>query len=171
MLIIPGQLIAIATFPGVIFHEIGHKLFCDLSGVKVYKTCYFRFGNPSGYVIHEKPKNFKQSFFISVGPFITGTIFALLFFLFSRMFPAELGFELFFIWIGGSIAMNSFPSSGDAKSLWKETNRHVKNNFLALIGYPFALIIWVANILSIIWFDLIYAILLYSLINPQILSS
>ncbi len=168
---IPGQLISILTFPGVIFHELGHKLFCDWTGVRVQEVCYFRFGNPAGYVAHEHPRNFKQSFLISVGPFVTGTIFALLFFLISKIFQTESWIGLLFIWIGGSIAMNSFPSSGDAKVLWKETNRHIKDNFLAVIGYPFALIIWMANALSIIWFDLIYAVLLYSLINPQIWGS
>lgn len=167
-MLIPGEIISILTFPGVIFHELGHKLFCNWTGVRVHEVCYFRFGNPAGYVVHEQPHNFKQSFFISVGPFITGTFFALLFFAFSKMFPTESFIEYFFIWIGGSIAMNSFPSSGDAKGLWNETNRHIKNNFLALIGYPFALIIWVANALSVIWFDLIYAVLLYGIINPQV---
>jgi hypothetical protein len=170
-MLIPGVLISIVTFPGVIFHEIGHKIFCDWTGVRVHEVCYFRIGNPVGYVVHEEPKTFTQSFFISVGPFISGTFFALLFFIVSKIFPTESWPQLFFIWIGYSIAMNSFPSSGDAKNLWNETNRQLKNNFLVIIGYPFALLIWIANALSVIWFDFIYAALLYYLIDPQVWMS
>jgi len=43
-------LIALVTFPGIILHEWAHKFFCDRTGVPVYKTCYFRLGNPAGYV-------------------------------------------------------------------------------------------------------------------------
>jgi len=164
---IPGILISILTFPGVIIHEFAHKLFCNWTGVKVHEVSYFRLGNSVGYVIHERPEKFYQSFFISVGPFIIGTIFALLFFLISKMFLTY-WMEYFFIWLGASMAMNSFPSTGDAKVLWHETNRHVRNNFLAVIGYPFVLLIWIANALNIIWFDAIYAVFLYGLINPQL---
>jgi hypothetical protein len=43
----PGYLIATATFPGVIVHELGHKLFCLLTKTRVVETCYFRVGTPS----------------------------------------------------------------------------------------------------------------------------
>lgn len=55
-MIIPGFLISIVTFPGVIVHEMAHQIFCRLCGVAVFDVCYFRFGNPSGYVVHEIPK-------------------------------------------------------------------------------------------------------------------
>jgi hypothetical protein len=164
------KIISAITFVGVIFHELGHKLFCNLTGVKVLKVCYFRFGNPSGYVIHERTKNFVQSFFISVGPFISGTFFAVLFFEISEIFTPDRWQKYFFIWLGGSVAINSFPSSIDAKSLWRDTNRHIQNNILAITGYPFVLLIWLANRLTVIWFDVIYAILVYNIIHlPEIL--
>src|SRR3989338_4360247 len=62
-------------------------------------------------------------------------------------------------------AVNCFPSGHDAKALWLETGRHAKTNSLALIGYPFAAIIWIADKLRIIWFDLIYAAILYGLVK------
>ncbi|HLE07891.1 MAG TPA: metalloprotease family protein [archaeon] len=161
---IPGIIISILTFPGVIFHEWGHKFFCDRTGVKVSEVKYFRFGNPAGYVLHEPATTFKQSFFITVGPFITGTVFTLIFFLLSRIFRNS-PIEMLLIWLGGSIAMNCFPSGHDAKALWLETGRHAKTNSLALIGYPFAAIIWIADKLRIIWFDLIYAAILYGLVK------
>jgi hypothetical protein len=160
---IPGWIISILTFPGVIAHEIGHMFFCKRFNVKIHKVCYFRFGNPAGYVIHDDPQNFKQSFFIDIGPFIVSNAFAIVAFVFAASFMDSVeNLGLFFGWLGVSFAMNSFPSKGDAKALWAVTKKHSeKDGFLKLIGYPFAVIIYIANLLSFIWFDLIWAILLY----------
>jgi len=161
---IPRIVASVLTFPGVIIHELGHKIFCNLLGVRVYKVCYFRFGQPAGYVIHEFPHWFSQSFFISVGPLITGTIIAGLSFQLSKNFlPTTYGHWLL-IWFGLAVAMDSFPSCGDAKTLWQATNKNVTKNLLALIGYPVILLLWLINNLSIIWLDLIYALVLFELI-------
>ena len=164
---IPGWLISIVTFPGVIAHEVGHVFFCKQFNVKIHKICYFRFGNPSGYVIHDDPNNFKQSFFIDVGPFIVSNTLAIISFVFASLFMTNYEIVgLFLGWLGLSFAMNSFPSTGDAKALWNVTKKHSeKNKLLKLIGYPFVVIIYIANILSIIWFDLVWAIGLYMLID------
>lgn len=151
----------ILTFPGIIFHEFGHKIFCNLTGVKVSKVCYFRFGNPCGYVVHEKPKTFLQSFLIAVGPLLSGTIFALLFFDFAQRTSLENWPSYLFIWLGFSVAINSFPSSGDARSLLKDSTGHLTTNLWAFLGYPAVLIIILADKLRVIWFDLLYAILLF----------
>ncbi len=50
------SLTSIVTFPGVIVHEFGHALFCFITRVRVLEICWFRLGDPLGYVIHEKPK-------------------------------------------------------------------------------------------------------------------
>lgn len=160
------RFISAITFAGVVFHEFGHKLFCDLTGVKVYRVCYFRFGNPAGYVVHERTKIFFQSFFIAVGPFISGTLFALLFFFIAENQTSVNWQQVLFIWLGFSVALNAFPSDTDAKSLWRDSNRQISSNLLAVIGYPFAIFIWIVNALSILWIDLIYAFLLYNYINP-----
>ncbi len=157
------EIISAITFIGVVFHEFGHKIFCNLTGVKVVKVCYFRFGNPSGYVIHNRPKKFTQSFLIAVGPLISGAFFSLLFYFLSKQYSWEEWQKYLFLWLGASAAVNSFPSDKDAESLWKDTNRHITRNFLAVIGYPFAFLIWIANSLRLIFFDLIYAGFLYYL--------
>ena len=164
---IPGIVISVLTFPGVIVHELGHKYFCDRFNVKVHDVKYFRFGNPAGYVLHDIPDKFYKTFFIDIGPFIVnsavaGTIFALIALL-GHLVKVDSGpivwLTSFFSWIGFSIAMNAFPSHHDAKILWKESIRYLsQGNFIAIVGFPFALLIWIANILSVIWFDLIYAI-------------
>jgi hypothetical protein len=162
MSLIPGKFIALLTFPGVIIHELGHRIFCELVGVQVYKTCYFRFGNPAGYVIHEAPERYSSTFLIAVAPFIFNTIVALTMF---SIAPHISVISVLFYWLGFSIGMHAFPSSGDAASLWQHTMRIWKQNPIALLGLPFVLLILLANILSVIWFDLIYAALLWFLVN------
>lgn len=163
-MLIPGQIISIITFPGVIVHEAGHRFYCDRSGVKVLKVCYFRLGNPSGYVVHEEPGKFEQVFAICLGPFLTSSVLAVGSFLLAKSFLTDSVLRGFFTWLGMSIGMHSFPSSGDAKVLWRETNKFVRKNFLAILGYPFALIIWLANLAKFFWIDLLYAGLLYLLV-------
>jgi len=38
-----------------------------------FDVCYFRFGNPAGFVIHEPATKSYQSVLISVGPFLVNT--------------------------------------------------------------------------------------------------
>lgn len=152
--------ISLLTFPGVIAHEFSHKFFCDWAGVKVFQVCYFRFGNPAGFVVHEPARKFSQSFFITVGPFIIGTILSILsFMLFKQNAGTVKGFV--FAWLGLAIAANCFPSAGDAKTLWNETLRHFWRNPLALVGLPIALFIWLINQLNIFYFNYIFALGLF----------
>lgn len=70
MFFIPGFLITILTFPGVIVHELAHQIFCRICRVAVFDVCYFKFGNPAGYVVHEHPKNAYSQILIGIGPFL-----------------------------------------------------------------------------------------------------
>src|SRR5579862_7910264 len=76
-MLIPGFLIAILTFPGVIVHEFAHLLFCKLTGTPVLKVCYFRIGNPAGYVIHGQPPSVWKHILIGIGPFFVNTLIGL----------------------------------------------------------------------------------------------
>ena len=79
MFFIPGPVIAALTFPGVIVHEAAHLLFCRMFGLAVFDVCFFRFGNPAGYVLHEETDDFKKSFFVSMGPFFVNSFLCVLF--------------------------------------------------------------------------------------------
>jgi hypothetical protein len=170
MVFIPGILIALFTFPGVIMHEFGHKVLCDLMGVKVRKVVYFRLtlDKVPGYVIHDDVKNFRQAFFIVVGPLIVGTLSALLMFYVNILSPFLIEgilseyVSIFSAWLGFCFGMHAFPSSGDAKALWAMSWGRLKHwNVFALIGFPVAMIIWLADKLRILWIDFFYAIGLY----------
>lgn len=160
------EIFALLSFPGVVFHELGHEIFCRWSKVRVIKVCYFQFKNPAGYVMHEEPRKYHQAFLISVGPFIIGTIFSVIFFLLSRYFSSkDQILEILFIWLGGSLAMNCFPSFQDAKILFKQTNKHLFKNLFVIFGYPIVILLFIFGILKIIFLDLIYAFVLYFVSN------
>lgn len=171
---IPGWLISIITFPGVIVHEIAHRFFCDVAKVPVYDICYFRFGNPAGYVSHGEVNGIKKSFLISIGPLIVNSLLCMLLTM-PLVFPmfilgAKTTSPVFGIlaWIGFSIGMHAFPSNHDMNNFTHEVKTSKQKGILYLIALPFALIIKIANILSVVWFDLIYAVGI-SFILPMIL--
>lgn len=161
MLIIPGFLIAIVTFPGIIVHELGHLLFCRLRKVAVLEVCFLQTKNPPGYVIHETPKDFTSHFLISVGPFVLNTVlcFVLCFPAFIRVvrFDQQDPLSYFLLWLGLSIGMHAFPSNQDAASLWHAAAGAAKRlNPLALVSLPLVILIYVANVARFFWADLIY---------------
>jgi hypothetical protein len=161
MVPIPGELIALLTFPGVIIHEAAHMLFCKWGRVAVLDVCFYRWGNPAGYVIHEKPPNFRTAFLISVGPFIINSLLCILFcfpaFVPIRIFQRSDALAYFLIWLGLSIGMHAFPSTGDARELWRQASEAASRfNPLAILSFPLIAIIYAANIGSMFWLDLIY---------------
>jgi Putative zincin peptidase len=162
MFFVPGPLIALATFPGVIIHELAHQLFCRWFRVPVLKVCYFRVGNPAGFVIHELPTKSHQSLFISIGPFLINTLLGALI-----AAPAALPvikfatgdlLDYLLIWLGVSIAMHAIPSTGDAKSLWQSVKGPGVSSVVRFMAAPIIGIIYLAVLGRIFWLDLIYGI-------------
>lgn len=161
-MIIPGIVISILTFPGVIVHEAAHMLFCKLRGVPIFDVKFFQFDmNVAGYVLHAEPDDFTSSFLISIGPFLLNTLLCLLI-----CFPASIPIYLFddinlismfLVWLGVSIGMNAFPSNQDANIIWERAKKEVgRMNLLAIISFPLVILIYIANILKIVWFNAIY---------------
>ena len=161
---IPGWLISILTFPGVIVHEIGHRVFADLAKVPVYKVCYFRIGNPAGYVVHGPSNGLKNSLLISVGPLIVNTLLCSLI-TFSAVFPlfildvekSDWVFALL-MWIGISIGMHAFPSNVDMENLVNDVKSTKQKGPLLITARIFAGFFRLANALRFVWFDAIYAV-------------
>jgi len=158
---IPGFIISIITFPGVIVHELAHQLFCRLCNIAVIEVCYFRLGNPAGYVRHEIPKKASQNILIGIGPFFVNTIVGALI-----TTPAAIQIikfhdysnplYLLLAWLGISIAMHSFPSTGDAKSIWSSIWSRETGVLAKIIGTPIVGLIYICAIGSVVWLDLIY---------------
>jgi hypothetical protein len=163
MFFIPGELISILTFPGIIVHEFAHMFFCKVRKIEVLDACYFRIGNPAGYVIHESTPNFTTTFLVSMGPFVINTLLCLLICLPAYMpikfFDIEHPLSYFLIWLGVSIGMHSIPSNQDASNVYEQAKEEVKHqNILAIISFPLVGLIYVFNVLRFFWADLLYGI-------------
>ncbi len=163
MFIIPGEVVSAATFPGVIVHEAAHMLFCKLRRVAVLDVCFFRFGNPAGYVLHEAIEDFNSAFLVCVGPFIINSLLCM-----AICFPAVLPIQVFgvrqplsyvLLWFGLSIGMHAIPSTHDANALWAHAGKAATQlNPLALLSFPLVVVIYVANVLRMFWADYLYGI-------------
>jgi hypothetical protein len=173
VIIIPGFLISLLTFPGVIVHESAHLLFCKLRRVAVMDVCFFRMGNPAGYVVHEPARDFTSSFLVAMGPFFLNTLLCIVFcfpaFVPVRVFGREDIVSYFLLWLGVSIGMHALPSTQDAKNLWYEARAAAARfNLLAIVSLPLVVVIYVANFLRFFWIDYPYGIAV-GLLMPDLL--
>ena len=161
MMLIPGQLVSLATFPGVIVHEAAHMWFCKLRNVAVFDVCFFRIGNPAGYVVHEEIKDFNTALMVSLGPLIVNSLLCIFIcfpaFLPMRIFGVTSILSYFLLWLGISIGMHAFPSSGDGYALYQNAKKSASSgNILAILSFPLVLLIYLANIGRIFWLDYLY---------------
>jgi hypothetical protein len=160
---IPGILITLVTFPGVIVHELAHQLFCRLYKIPVFKVVYFQAQNPAGYVLHEAPDNKFQSVMISIGPFFLNTFLGALIALPASLPVLHFGhsaspLDILLIYLGVSIAMHAFPSTGDAAAIWKSIHEEGTPLWVKIVAYPVVGLIYLGALGSFFWLDLVYGI-------------
>lgn len=171
---IPGWLLGAATFPGVIVHEIAHLFFCRMFGVEVRKLCCFRFGSPAGYVLHDRPRSVYQSIAISAGPFVfnsaVGALTAAPAVLPVIRPEAGVWLDCVLIWLGVSIAMHAFPSTGDAKAMWRAVWSKGSPLPARLIGTPLVMLIYAGALGSVMWLDLAYGVAVAMLVPKLVMS-
>jgi hypothetical protein len=175
-MIVPGFVISIATFPGVIVHELAHQIFCYFCGLKVYEVKYFQMKNPCGYVIHESSDKPLKVFLTAMGPFFINTLLGAMVILPSSI--EVIAFKeysnvlnLILAWLGFSILMHSFPSTGDAKVMVKCILKNKEVGIIPkILTAPFIGLVYIGAIGSVFWLDAIYAIAI-ALILPNIIVS
>jgi hypothetical protein len=156
---IPGFIITILTFPGVIVHEFAHKLFCQWTGTRVVKVCYFRIGNPAGYVMHERPSSTWHHVLIGIGPLFVNTLAGFVIGIAAAPLRWSDTYEwahVTLMWLAISIAMHSFPSTGDAKAIWHAVWSKGAPLSARLAGTPLVALIYAGAFASIFWLDLLY---------------
>jgi hypothetical protein len=174
MFFIPGPVIALLTFPGVIVHELAHQLFCRWFRVAIFEVCYFRFGNPAGYVVHEHPRTAGQQILIGIGPFfinsLLGALIALPAAIPAMRFDAVTGLDAMLLWLGVSIAMHAFPSTGDAKSIWAAVRSAETPLVAKIVAAPIVGLIGLGAVGSVVWLDLFYGVGM-ALLIPNLLIS
>lgn len=159
---IPGELISIVTFPGVIMHEFAHRLFCDITRVPVYAVCYFRVDKTAGYVIHAPTKSIIKSFLITCGPFIINTILCAMLLAFP-MVSYQFGKPGHYIltnvlgWLGFSVGSHAIPSKMDVDNFIEALDNSTIWFLFRMPFYLFSYMLVVFNALSVVWFDFIFA--------------
>lgn len=165
MLSILNWLVSFVTFPGVVFHEWAHKTFCQLSGVRVFKVIYFRFGNPAGFVSHEEPRYYFQNFWISVGPLVINSLVSVLFTSFALRLASNPKLSLALLWLAVSAGMHAFPSNHDMRHISYASRSALGRggSWLHYLSFPFVGLVILANELKFFWFDFVYALLLIAL--------
>lgn len=123
MLFFHNKLLRIITFPGVIMHEVAHRILCDMFAVRVYAIQYFSSN------IHTKPiiyndadiKHTYQQFLIAYAPLIINTMLGMVFTFPFIISQNQLSISIYipniFIricwyityWIGFSFLYNAIP--------------------------------------------------------------
>lgn len=158
------QLLSIVVFPGTMMHEFAHKKFCDWQGVTVRKASYFRFGETAGYIVHDDPDRISQVFWISIGPLIINTIFALVLSWFAFRVPLIPGnyLKIFLFWLAFSAGVGAFPSNQDMGNVLDKSKRQAGFFGYAfyILFYPFFALVYLANMLRRFGFDYFYALVL-----------
>lgn len=159
MIIIPGEIITLATFPGVIIHESAHRFFCDLFRVPVYEVCYYTpLSTTSGYVIHHPTESLKANFFIALGPLFINSIICIVFTVpLMVMSKCTAGIylgsylEVFLFWIGVSSGIYALPSHIDIDYLMERFKKDLPERFVFIFPIIFLYILKLANYVSIFW--------------------
>lgn len=183
-MIIPGFVISVLTFPGVAVHELAHQICCRICRIPVYEVKYFRIQNPCGYVVHEPTSNPWKNMITGLGPFFVNTILGMLitcpayFYLWGageriNSFANNEWMSLIYLvlyWLGISILMHAFPSTGDAKSMIESILKNKEVGILPkIIAAPFIGLIYLGAIGSVVWLDLAYGVAM-SMILPNVLK-
>jgi predicted small integral membrane protein len=160
---IPGWLIGLLTFPGVIVHELAHQLFCRWARVAVFEVKYFQIkSQPLGYVLHEQTNNPIKNILIGVGPFIInsvlGAFIAMPAIISVMTFETGSPLDYVLMWLGISVAMHAFPSTADAANIWKSVTAKETNFFVKILGEPIVGLIYIGALGSVVWLDVIYGV-------------
>jgi hypothetical protein len=163
MFLVPGFVVSAVTFPGVIVHEAAHRFFCDLGRVPVYNVCYFRFGNPAGYVVHGPTERLRTNFLIAIGPLIVNTILCAIisFTAITAFIVGDANMSPIFLpllWLGLSIGMHAFPSKTDVQNFSAAVRASGRGSLVYAGAKAVEYVIRAANALSVVWFDAVYAV-------------
>jgi hypothetical protein len=172
-----NRFMMVFTFPGVVMHEISHRLACDIFGVPVYTVKYFQWGSErAGYVIHHKTDNTKHNLLIATAPFFINSILCMIFTFplashihltcwgFSDVFGGSFA-QIILYWVGLSMGASAFPSNQDVSNIVDETEEeNTPSLFISII----LLTVWLLNLLSHIFINFFYAYGI-SLLLPKII--
>jgi hypothetical protein len=160
-MIIPGRIIDMITFPGVVMKAVARRLWCDVLRIDVYEVRYFE-----GTVIHAPIETVGHAALLAFAPMSVNTALCAVL-MFPLYFTLDLGVDLkdspalfILLWTGFSVGMHALPSSamviGYLKGLPDAARRGVGFAVLRTVVVPSFVMI---DVLKRFWIDAVYVVL------------
>jgi hypothetical protein len=171
---VPGRLVSLLTFPGIIVHQLAHQFFCRVARLAVMDICYFRLGDPAGFVVHEDAKRYSHQIMMALGPFLAcslvGTLLCAPAAIPTIRFRSPSGVDLLLIWLGVSIAMHAFPSVEEARTLWRSISDPDTPVTVRLLGGPIVGTLYLGALGSYCCLNAIWALFLAAVLPNLVVS-
>ncbi len=155
-------LLDLASIPGVIAHELGHQVACWLTGTRVREVCYFRFGLPPGYVVHDRPATIWRHLIVASGPFALNTLLGLGLGWLARQGHSwvrdPFWTRVVLTWLAVAVAMHAFPSLTDANNVMEDIWRKGVRWYVRLLATPLGGLLYLGAFAGWIWLDLAWGL-------------
>ena len=138
-------LFRLATAPGIVLHELAHRLTCLLAGVSVTSVVYFQLTGSPGYVQHATPSRWSTTALIALAPLGVNTAVAAMLLEYSLTIYTESGVDAVAIggllcWVAVAALIHSLPSSTDLGTVWNATTaRWYRLPLVIVVGPLYAL--------------------------------
>lgn len=155
------RLIQFVLAPGIVAHEFAHWLACKLTGTRVHEVCWFRFGDPAGYVVHDRAASATAGVLIGFAPTLfnaalgAGLAYRGALALLSRTVPS--GTQAALLALGFVVALRAFPSRADAKAMWDAAGSARFGLLKRLMVAPLWLLVQLLSLGSKLWLDAFFA--------------
>lgn len=153
------KIISYFTFPGIMFHQLSHKIACHLFEVRIIKINYFdRDGD--GYIMYEIPSRFSAVFFVSLAPLFLNSATALALGLIIGVVPESSFIVLPLLWLAISIGYYSIPDMNEGNNVRVAARRAIEENTanpFHYLAFPFYWLIVTVNALRFLFVDLLWS--------------
>ncbi len=153
--------LSLATAPGVVLHELAHRLACTVLGVRVTEVSYLQLPDESGrlgYVRHVVPRSYTKRVLISVSPFAVNVFVAAGVVLAATLYFDDIVHRAAAYYLGFSALFHAFPSEGDARTLTPHSWRgYLHPAFLLFLPFTVFLLLFTRYVDSW-WFSGLFAV-------------
>jgi len=134
-------LFRLATAPGIVLHELAHRLTCLLAGVPVQAAVYLQLTGPPGYVQHATPSRWSTTALIALAPLAGNVAVAAVLLEYSLATYTGSGIDAvatgaLLWWIAVAALIHSLPSSTDLGTVWAATTARWYRLPLAVVVGP-----------------------------------
>lgn len=116
----------LATAPGIILHELAHRVACGLVGVAVVDVAYFRLTGRPGYVQHEEPSTWTGTVVVALAPLVVNVLVAALSLQYAVAVHGGEGAGAVavgggLVWLSLAALVHAVPSLQDVRQIWAAT--------------------------------------------------